>query len=61
MHHDPLPVATRHFLGFNDDQLWYYRSLVAAFREALQTDSLILMVEELERVVQEMERIAQDG
>ena len=43
-----------------EDQLWYYRSLVAAFRHALQGDSLIPVVEELERVVQQIEQIAQD-
>jgi (p)ppGpp synthase/HD superfamily hydrolase len=43
-----------------EEQLWYYRGLVAAFRLALQTDSLILMIDEFERVVQEIERIAQD-
>jgi (p)ppGpp synthase/HD superfamily hydrolase len=43
-----------------DDELWYYRSLVTAFRATLQEDTLVVMVDELERVVQEIERIADD-
>jgi (p)ppGpp synthase/HD superfamily hydrolase len=43
-----------------DEQLWYYCGLAVAFREALKTDSLILIVDELDRVVQEIERIGHD-
>ncbi len=42
-----------------EDQLWYYRGLVTAFREALRNDALVAMVDEFDRVVREMERIAQ--
>jgi len=41
-----------------EDQLWYYRELVMAFREALTNDALIAMVDEFDRVVREIERIA---
>lgn len=43
------------------DQLWYYRGLITSFRHALQADSLLLVVDELEREVQEIERITHDG
>lgn len=49
--------------GFNvgkEDQLWYYRGLVTAFREALRGDALCLVVDELDRVVREIERRANE-
>lgn len=42
------------FTGGKEGTLWYYRSLVEAFREAGTTP----LVEELDRVVSEMERLA---
>jgi hypothetical protein len=41
-----------------DKQLWYYRGLVTAFREAHHIGSLSLLVEELDRVVTEIDRKA---
>lgn len=46
------------FNAGKSDQLWYYRSVLDAFKEAGMTGS---MMEELERVVGEIERIAGDG
>ncbi|MEB3885960.1 HD domain-containing protein [Lyngbya sp. CCY1209] len=42
------------FTGRRDGTLWYYRSLVEAFRQARSTP----VVEELERVVEELERLS---
>lgn len=41
-----------------EKQLWYYRELVKAFREATDLGALIVLVEEFESVVREMERLA---
>lgn len=49
------------FNAGKDDQLWYYRGLVSAFREALQGDALVLVVDELDRVVREIERLAKEA
>jgi len=46
------------FNGGKDGTLWYYRSLVEAFREA--SDSMPL-VKELDRVVSELERLVLAG
>ena len=43
------------FNGGKEGTLWYYRSLVEAFREASGSTPL---VEELDRVVSELERLA---
>lgn len=42
------------FTGSKEGTLWYYRSLIEAYRKAGLTGGLI---EELERVVSEMERL----
>ncbi|MGC9527535.1 MAG: HD domain-containing protein [Limnospira sp.] len=44
------------FTGRRDGTLWYYRSLVEAFRQARSTP----VVEELERVVSELERLSEN-
>ena len=43
------------FRGGKEGTLWYYRSLVTAFREHGTSDQL---VDELDRVVSEIERLA---
>jgi GTP pyrophosphokinase len=41
-----------------EDQLWYYRALVNAFREARHLGNTSLLVGELDRVVTEIEKLA---
>ena len=45
------------FMGGKEGTLWYYRSLVTAFRQQGPSE----LIEELDRVVSEMERLAADS
>jgi hypothetical protein len=45
------------FMGGKEGTLWYYRSLVTAFRQHGTSE----LIEELDRVVSEMERLAADS
>jgi hypothetical protein len=42
------------FKGGKDGTLWYYRSLITAFRQASNSE----LIEELDRVVTELEQLA---
>jgi (p)ppGpp synthase/HD superfamily hydrolase len=46
------------FNGGKDGTLWYYRSLVEAFRGSGEAGGLRRLVEELDRVVSDLERLA---
>lgn len=46
------------FNGGKDGTLWYYRSLVVAFRRGASSAGVARVVDELERVVDELERRA---
>jgi GTP pyrophosphokinase len=52
-------VWTRFHVG-REDQLWYYRGLADAFREATRGDGLSVLADEFGRIVAEMERISRD-
>ena len=47
-----------HFKGGRDGTLWYFRSLVAAYREAKPPAPVTELIDELERLVGELERLA---
>ncbi|HLO84704.1 MAG TPA: HD domain-containing protein [Nostocaceae cyanobacterium] len=47
------------FQGGREGSLWYYRSLVSAFKTAGET-RLYYLIEELERVVTELEKLSQN-
>jgi hypothetical protein len=49
------PEVFERFMGKKDGTLWYYRSLVTAFRKFHDHRNLI---DELDRVVMEMEKLA---
>ncbi len=49
------------FNGGKDGTLWYYRSLVVAFRRGASSAGVARVVDELERVVDELERRAAAG
>ena len=49
----------KRFKGGREGTLWYYRSLVTAFREAVAAP--LRLVEELDRIVSEIERLGSSG
>jgi len=49
----------KRFKGGREGTLWYYRSLVTAFREAAAAP--LRLVEELDRIVSEIERLGSSG